>query len=110
MFFPVSDDPTLGTLLAFSTLSVGFLARPVGGVIAGHFGDKFGRKPMLVITLIVMGVATTLIGFLPTYEQVGVLASGERAPARSRSPSAWALQKNGTSVRDLERAAGSVLR
>lgn len=64
----------MGTLLAFSTLSVGFLARPVGGMIAGHFGDKFGRKPMLVITLIVMGVATTLIGFLPTYEQVGVLA------------------------------------
>jgi MFS family permease len=64
----------VGTLLAFSTFTVGFLARPVGGVIAGHFGDKIGRKPMLVITLIVMGVATTLIGFLPTYEQVGELA------------------------------------
>lgn len=74
LFFPTSEDPTIGTLLAFSTLAVGFLARPVGGVIAGHYGDKIGRKPMLVITLIVMGLATTLIGFLPTYDQVGVLA------------------------------------
>jgi MFS family permease len=70
----VGDDPAVGTLLAFSTFTVGFLARPVGGIIAGHYGDKLGRKPMLVITLIVMGAATTLIGFLPTYEQVGVLA------------------------------------
>ncbi len=74
LFFPVADDPIIGTLLAFSTFSIGFLARPVGGIIAGHYGDKIGRKPMLVLTLIVMGVATTLIGFLPTYEQVGVLA------------------------------------
>ena len=74
LFFPVSDDPIIGTLLAFSTFSIGFLARPIGGIIAGHYGDKIGRKPMLVITLMVMGVATTLIGFLPTYEQAGMLA------------------------------------
>jgi MHS family shikimate/dehydroshikimate transporter-like MFS transporter len=74
LFFPVGDDPIIGTLLAFSTFSIGFLARPIGGIIAGHYGDKLGRKPMLVLTLIVMGVATTLIGLLPTYDQVGVLA------------------------------------
>ncbi len=74
LFFPVGDDPIIGTLLAFSTFSIGFLARPIGGIIAGHYGDRLGRKPMLVLTLIVMGVATTLIGLLPTYEQVGILA------------------------------------
>jgi MHS family shikimate/dehydroshikimate transporter-like MFS transporter len=74
LFFPVGDDPIIGTLLAFSTFSIGFFARPIGGIIAGHYGDKLGRKPMLVLTLIVMGVATTLIGLLPTYDQVGVLA------------------------------------
>ena len=74
LFFPVSDDPTIGTLLAFSTFSIGFLARPLGGIIAGHYGDRIGRKPMLVLTLMVMGIATTLIGLLPTYAQVGILA------------------------------------
>ena len=74
LFFPVSDDPFAGTLLAFSTFTAGFFARPVGGIIAGHFGDRIGRKPMLVLTLTVMGVATMLIGFLPTYEQIGIAA------------------------------------
>ena len=74
LFFPVSEDPLIGTLLAYSTFSIGFIARPIGGIIAGHYGDKIGRKPMLVLTLMVMGVVTMLIGFLPTYEQVGILA------------------------------------
>jgi len=74
LFFPVSDDPLIGTLLAYSTFTIGFIARPIGGIIAGHYGDKIGRKPMLVLTLTVMGVATMLIGFLPTYAQVGILA------------------------------------
>jgi MHS family shikimate/dehydroshikimate transporter-like MFS transporter len=74
LFFPVSDDPNIGTMLAFSTFTIGFLARPIGGIIAGHYGDRIGRKPMLVLTLTVMGVATTLIGVLPTYAQVGILA------------------------------------
>ncbi|NKB44837.1 MAG: MFS transporter [Alphaproteobacteria bacterium] len=74
LFFPVAGDPIIGTLLAYSTFTVGFIARPIGGIIAGHYGDKIGRKPMLVLTLMVMGVATMLIGFLPTYAQVGVLA------------------------------------
>ena len=73
LFFPL-EDPLIGILLAFSTFAVGFFARPVGGILAGHYGDKIGRKPMLVITLTVMGLATVLIGFLPTYAQVGVWA------------------------------------
>ena len=74
LFFPVTDDPLIRTLLAFSTFAVGFVARPIGGIIAGHYGDKIGRKPMLVWTLTVMGVVTMLIGFLPTYQQIGIAA------------------------------------
>jgi MHS family shikimate/dehydroshikimate transporter-like MFS transporter len=74
LFFPVSEDPLIGVLLAYSTFFVGFIARPIGGIIAGHYGDKIGRKPMLVITLTVMGVVTMLIGFLPTYAQIGIFA------------------------------------
>jgi len=74
LFFPITSDPIIGTLLAYSTFTVGFIARPIGGIIAGHFGDRIGRKPMLVITLTVMGVATMLIGLLPTYAQAGIIA------------------------------------
>jgi len=73
LYFP-GDDPVVSTLLAYTTFAVGFVARPLGGVIFGHFGDKIGRKNMLVMTLMIMGVATVLIGLLPTYEQVGILA------------------------------------
>ncbi len=73
LFFP-AEDPLIGTLLAYSTFTVGFIARPIGGIIAGHYGDKIGRKPMLVLTLMIMGVVTMLIGFMPTYAQVGILA------------------------------------
>ena len=73
LFFP-EFDPLAGTLLAFSTFGIAFLARPVGGVVFGHFGDRIGRKAMLVITLSLMGVATFLIGLLPTYETIGVMA------------------------------------
>ncbi|MDE0801102.1 MAG: MFS transporter [Rhodospirillaceae bacterium] len=74
LFFPVVDDPVMQTLLAYSTFAVGFIARPIGGIIAGHYGDKIGRKPMLVLTLTVMGITTMLIGFLPTYAQIGIAA------------------------------------
>jgi metabolite-proton symporter len=67
-------SPASGTLAAFATLGVGFLARPVGGILWGHFGDRLGRKGMLVASLLLMGVATVGVGLLPTYEQVGVLA------------------------------------
>jgi MFS transporter, MHS family, shikimate and dehydroshikimate transport protein len=73
LFFPEAT-PLGGTLLAFATYGVGFFARPVGGIIFGHYGDRIGRKTMLVLSLLIMGVATFLIGLLPTFEQVGVLA------------------------------------
>ena len=73
LFFP-TFEPLAGTLAAFGTYAVGFFARPVGGIVAGHYGDKIGRKAMLVLTLMVMGVATVLIGLLPTYESIGVWA------------------------------------
>jgi metabolite-proton symporter len=73
LFFP-TDDPLVSTLLSFSTFAVAFLARPLGGVVWGHFGDRLGRKEALVAALLTMGVATTLIGLLPTYATIGVLA------------------------------------
>ncbi|SDR17780.1 metabolite-proton symporter [Rhizobiales bacterium GAS113] len=73
LFFPAAD-PLVSTLLAYATFAVGFLARPLGGVIFGHFGDRLGRKNMLVMTLMIMGVATFLIGLLPTYQAIGVTA------------------------------------
>jgi metabolite-proton symporter len=73
LFFP-GADPLMGTLAAFATLAVGYLARPLGGVIFGHFGDRLGRKRMLVITLVMMGSVSFLIGLLPTYAQIGVWA------------------------------------
>jgi metabolite-proton symporter len=73
LFFPGSE-PLAGTLLAFGTYAVGFAARPFGGIFCGHFGDKIGRKSMLVMTLIVMGIATFAIGLLPTHATIGVWA------------------------------------
>jgi metabolite-proton symporter len=73
LFFP-DYDPLTGTLLAFATYALGFVARPVGGIVFGHYGDRVGRKRLLMISLILMGVATTLIGLLPTYAQIGVWA------------------------------------
>ena len=72
LFFPLNEDPLVGTLAAFATYAVGFVARPVGGVVFGHFGDRVGRKAMLVISILLMGLATFLIGLLPTYAQVGI--------------------------------------
>lgn len=72
-FFP-NSSPVAGTLAAFATLGVGFAARPLGGIIGGHLGDKVGRKPVLVASLIVMGLATFAIGLLPTYAMAGVAA------------------------------------
>jgi len=97
IFFPASE-PAMGTLLALATFGVGYVARPVGAFFLGHFGDKFGRKKVLVFTLILMGASTFLVGCLPTYNQVGILgpvllvvlrlcqgfsASGEQAGANS---------------------------
>lgn len=73
LFFP-AGDPLLGTLLAFITYAVGFVARPLGGVVFGHYGDRIGRKKLLVVSLLMMGGATFAIGLLPTHQSVGVLA------------------------------------
>ena len=73
LFFPKAD-PTVGTLLAFATFGVGFVARPFGGLVFGHLGDRIGRKPVLVITLMLVGAGTFLIGLLPTYSSAGVWA------------------------------------
>ena len=73
VFFPNASALT-GTLLAFSTFWAGFIARPIGGLVFGHFGDKYGRKPALVTCLLIMGSATFLIGLLPTADSIGVLA------------------------------------
>jgi MFS transporter, MHS family, shikimate and dehydroshikimate transport protein len=73
VFFP-TFDPLASTLAALATYAVGFLARPLGGAVFGHFGDRLGRKSMLVLTLFIMGLSTFLIGLLPTYASIGVLA------------------------------------
>src|SRR3954468_16117176 len=73
VFFP-ANDPRSGLLLSFATLGIGFAVRPLGGIIGGILGDKIGRKPVLVGSLLLMGGATVLIGALPTYQQVGVWA------------------------------------
>lgn len=75
LFFP-AEDPLVGTMLAFATYALGFVARPLGGVVFGHFGDRIGRKRLLMLSLVMMGAATVLIGCLPTYGQVGLLAPG----------------------------------
>ncbi|WP_051805425.1 MFS transporter [Streptomyces sp. NRRL F-2747] len=71
LFFP-TGDPLTGTLIAFITYAIGFLARPLGGVVFGHFGDKVGRKKLLVLSLLMMGGATFAMGLLPTYADIGI--------------------------------------
>jgi metabolite-proton symporter len=72
-FFP-EFDPVTGTLAAFATFAAGFVTRPLGGVIFGHLGDRVGRKPMLVVTMMIMGLSTFAMGLLPTYDSIGVAA------------------------------------
>jgi MHS family shikimate/dehydroshikimate transporter-like MFS transporter len=73
LFFPASN-PTVSTLAAMSVYALGYVARPLGGIIFGHFGDRVGRKSMLVISMMLMGFGTFLVGLLPTYQQIGILA------------------------------------
>ena len=74
VFFPNATDPLQATLLSFATYWIGFVFRPLGGLVFGHFGDKLGRKKLLIVSLLMMGVATFAIGLLPSHAQVGVLA------------------------------------
>jgi metabolite-proton symporter len=73
-FFPAQLPPVIALLASFSTFAVGFIARPIGGIIFGHYGDRIGRKKALVVALVLMGAATTLIGCLPSYASIGVVA------------------------------------
>jgi MHS family shikimate/dehydroshikimate transporter-like MFS transporter len=73
LFFP-SYDPLVGTLAALAAYGVGFLGRPLGAIIFGHYGDRIGRKSMLIATMLTMGLATFAVGCLPTYEQIGIWA------------------------------------
>ncbi|MFM0291974.1 MFS transporter [Paraburkholderia sp. RL17-383-BIF-A] len=73
LYFP-ANDPLVSTLLAYSTFAVGFVTRPLGGVIFGHFGDRIGRKSALILTLIIMGISTAGVAFVPTYAQIGIWA------------------------------------
>ena len=73
VFFP-SFSPAVGTIAAFGSYAAGFVARPLGGAIFGHFGDRIGRKAMLSATILIMGFGTFLIGCLPTYGQIGIAA------------------------------------
>jgi MHS family shikimate/dehydroshikimate transporter-like MFS transporter len=72
-FFP-SGDVFVSTMLAYTVYAVGFVTRPVGGILFGHFGDRIGRKPLLVMTLLIMGISTFLVGLVPTYASIGVAA------------------------------------
>ena len=74
LFFSPKLSPQAAQLSAFATFWVGFLARPVGGIVFGHFGDRLGRKNMLILTLLIMGIATFLVGCLPTYKDIGIMA------------------------------------
>lgn len=73
VFFP-SDDPVIGTMLAMGTFSVGFLARPLGAIVMGYMGDKYGRRTTLITSLLLMGISTTLIALVPSYASIGILA------------------------------------
>ena len=73
LFFPTTD-PFIGTILAYSTFAIGYLARPLGGFVFGHFGDKIGRKKVLILTLEIMGIATVAIGLIPSYATIGIWA------------------------------------
>lgn len=102
-FFP-NASPIVGTLSAFATLGVGFVARPLGGVVGGHLGDRIGRKPVLVASLIVMGLATFAIGLLPTYAQVGVLAPALLVAVRIIQGIAYGAEWGGAILMTYEHA------
>src|SRR6266496_769716 len=74
LFFSPKLSPLAAQLSAFATFWVGFAARPVGGIVFGHFGDRLGRKKMLILTLLIMGIGTFLVGCLPTYKDIGIIA------------------------------------
>jgi MFS transporter, MHS family, shikimate and dehydroshikimate transport protein len=103
LFFP-NVDARIGTLAALGSFAVGFLARPIGGAIFGHFGDRLGRKSMLMITMVLMGLSTTAIGLLPTYAQVGIWAPAMLVFLRVLQGVALGGEWGGASLMVLEHA------
>jgi MHS family shikimate/dehydroshikimate transporter-like MFS transporter len=103
LFFP-HVSPTAGTLASFATYAAGFGARPVGAVVSGHFGDRLGRKTVLVVALLTMGLVTTAIGLLPTYAQAGLLAPGLLASLRVAQGLAVGAEWGGAAVLSVEHA------
>ncbi|MDF2828418.1 MAG: transporter [Mycobacterium sp.] len=99
-----SEDPAVGTLLALATFGVGFVARPIGGIIAGHFGDKVGRKSVLIATLTLMGISTVGIGLLPTYETIGTAAPILLVTLRVLQGLAHGGEWGGASIMTIEHA------
>ena len=94
LFFP-QVEPSSGTLLALATYGVGFAARPLGGIIFGHLGDRIGRKAMLVLSLLIMGIATFVIGLMPTYDAIGTGPRSSWSLCASARASAWAASGAG---------------
>ena len=74
LFFPTNLDQKLATINAFALFSISYLIRPIGAIAFGHLGDKYGRKPALILSMLLMSAATLCIGLLPTYNQIGILA------------------------------------
>ncbi|SJZ51211.1 MFS transporter, MHS family, shikimate and dehydroshikimate transport protein [Enhydrobacter aerosaccus] len=103
LFFP-TVDPLTGTLAALATYAVGFVARPVGGALFGHFGDRIGRKSMLMLTMAIMGLGTFLVGLLPTYDQIGIFAPALLVLLRFVQGLAMGGEWGGASLMVLEHA------
>ncbi|WAJ47605.1 MFS transporter [Mycobacterium sp. Aquia_216] len=103
LFFPHVSS-TAGTLASFATYAAGFGARPIGAVISGHFGDRLGRKAVLVVALLTMGLVTTAIGLLPTYAQAGLLAPALLAALRVLQGLAVGAEWGGAAVLSVEHA------
>src|ERR1700683_2267618 len=105
-FFP-NIDPRIGTLASLGTFAVGFLARPIGGLIFGHFGVRLGRKSMLMLTMVFMGLSTAAIGLLPTYAQIGIWAPALLVLLRVAQGLALGGEWGGASLMVLEHAPPS---
>ncbi|HEV7359463.1 MAG TPA: MFS transporter, partial [Mycobacterium sp.] len=103
LFFPHISS-TAGTLASFATYAAGFGARPIGAVVSGHFGDRLGRKAVLVVALLTMGLVTTAIGLLPTYAEAGLLAPALLAALRVLQGLAVGAEWGGAAVLSVEHA------
>ena len=92
VFFGDTTNPTVALLASLLTFAIAFIARPLGSLVFGHFGDRMGRKTTLVVSLLTMGIATFLIGCLPTYSQWGIVAVAARCLCRMAPSRNWALR------------------